>query len=86
MEQVVYKLIGLLASQKEATTFTRLIMETDFSNWQVDNAKRCEGINVEIELTTMDCTSLKVGDQLHLFYSKGFQGKAKLAGYSKVTK
>lgn len=86
MQNNLYTIVGILVTQKEQTIFTKLIMSTDFNEWSVNKAKRCDGVNVEIEFTTIDCSGLKVGDTVELYYGKGFQGKAKLIGFKKVTK
>lgn len=81
----VYTVIGLITTVKDGNIGTRLMFTTDFSDYVVEHAQRCDGVDVVVEFTRLDCSTIKIGDKLELFYNKGFNGKAMLVGFRKVT-
>lgn len=80
------EVIGIITTAKDGATFTRLVLVSDFTDYQQANAERCDGMDATIEYTRMDCSSLRVGDVVELYYSKGYQGKAVLSGFKKIEK
>lgn len=80
-----FEVFGIITTVKDGKPGTRLVLTSEFSEYAVENAQRCDGLDCITEFTRLDCSALKVGDIIELFYNKGFQGKAVLAGFRKVT-
>ena len=86
-EKKFLEVIGVKTTKtKEGKTFSKLILKKEFEPWEIETALYLSGDDVLVEYTSVDCTSLKAGDLVEVFYKKGFQGKAVLAGFRKVTK
>lgn len=81
-----FEIIGIVTTLKDEKSFTRLVMVSDFSDYQQTNSERCEGMEAIVEYTRADCSALQVGDVVELYYSKGYQGKAVLSGFKKIEK
>ena len=74
-----------VTKNKEGKVFSKLVLRKDYEPWEIESALYLTGDDVVVEYTSLDCSSLKEGEFVELFYRKGFQGKAVLAGFQKVT-
>lgn len=80
-----FEIIGITGSEKNDKKFYRIYLAGDFSDYSHTHCFRCDGCEVITEVTSFDCYKFNVGDTVRLFYTRGFEGKARLAGIEKVT-
>lgn len=79
-----YRIIGLIATTKDTTTFTTLYLACDFPEYVVENAIRCEGSETVKVVTVLNCAMLKLGDNISLTYAPSASGKPRLVAIKVV--
>ena len=80
-----YEVLGILTTiGKEGKVFSTLYFATGFPEYRAEKAVRAEGVVVVKENTSLDVSSLKVGDLVNLVYARGYEDKAKLVKILKV--
>lgn len=81
MNPNAYKIVGIQTVERNGKISNTIYFTSAFSEYEKDNSLRCEGVKVDSEWTSMDCSSLAVGDVAELLYSKGYKGAARLTGF-----
>lgn len=84
-DEVLIVGINTSVSSKSGQIGTSVSYLANYGTWQKERAVRNVGLNAVTEFAReMDCSELEAGDVVRLIYRKGFDGKASLAGYTKV--
>lgn len=73
-----YQIMGIILTSKDTTIFTTLHLISDFPDYVVDGAIKCEGSQVVKVTTVLDCAKLKIGDTVELIYAPSASGKPRL--------
>lgn len=79
-----YRIIGIMVTPAEKTVFTTLYLVSDFADYNVENAIRCEGLEAVKVVTVLDCSKLKVNDTVALTYAPSSTGKTRLVAITLV--
>lgn len=76
MEIGTVKIVGVVKREKDGKVSYTIHGVTPFEDWESENSI---GMKVVSEWTNrVDCSHLKPGDIVQLFYTKGYQGSAVL--------
>lgn len=80
-----FEIIGIVTTPgKDGKSFTTLCLTGEIPAYRAEKAIRAEGVDVTKETTTLDCSSLKVGDLVRLVFVRGFENKAQLVAIEKI--
>lgn len=73
--------IGVRQSKnKQGVNAFNLSVSKPYTQYEVDKAEKVLGFNTENFYTTIDCSTLKPGDNVNLEFEPGYEGKATLTG------
>ena len=79
-----FQIFGILGLEKDGKKVYRIYLGGEFSEYSQAHSFQCDGVEVISEYTTLDCSKLAVGDLVQVFYTRGYEGKARLVGIEKV--
>lgn len=81
------KVLGIQRSFKNGKSATTLHTESEFAEWLKDEAAGRSAIGKQVETIYVgdyDCSSLKVGDSVEIYFSQAFKNGATGAVYQQV--